>query len=560
MNAQGRFNKLFLQLSLMICLSILFIGVLSLRARANDGALGMMPDGVYAVNHNDLVMVSETIRVKLESRQVLCEFEFKNTGKDQDVLMGFPAISMEEPEGFTTQDYLTIRNFKAWTKWSPINVFLRDYSSKSLQGMEHFNQYKKWYCFYVHFKENETKTIYHSYDVSFSFDSTGYVSAGYIIRTGALWKGNIGHSKIIFDFENLPICSLEYFSPTQGYRFEGNTLVWENSDYEPSSNLSVSYNSFRYSDRYLDIIDYYGYGEMEPDRLAKIELFNTPIDAFYRFKPDYIRLYHQYITRKPVQALYLKSVLRIDDSAPDIQMPEKDLKTADEFVQMIIKALNENDIPVLIKYYDSVYGETTPDKRKLLIDGLILYHRYFEGEEIVGYEFGRDLEAQYDTPDTTGKQYYLISQSGIRRDIMIKTFGKDEVTFKFNDPLLFYGPKVVSSVDNYINAIKSEDVGYLYDHCIGSDDPGKEPYSDSNHIEEYERIAKQAIEDYKEAFNLKTIRYEMTGNISEVCNFSALSIEFNIIGTSPDARGVSHIIHGVYEFPMWGVNDPWLWD
>ncbi len=239
--------------------------------------------------------------------------------------------------------------------------------------------------------------------------------------------------------------------------------------------------------------------------------------------------------------------------------PEQIEQTQEEdFVNSVMHAINENDLSFLIEHYDSVYEEIPQFEIDALPGGLNIYHEYFKGDKLISFEYQKDIDASYDTPNTRGKQYMFTSQTGIKRDIIIKCFGNKDVTFKYNDPLLFHGERTVNGVEAYIEAIRLEDIQYLYDYIqIMYEEEEPRPYTDPNRNEEYVTLAKKTVDNYKRNFKLNTIEYKMSGNISEACSGS-LNIEFLITGFSPKNEAVEHIIYGVYEFPMWGINDSWF--
>lgn len=230
----------------------------------------------------------------------------------------------------------------------------------------------------------------------------------------------------------------------------------------------------------------------------------------------------------------------------------------ENFVYSVMQAINKNDLSFLIENYDSVYEEISQPEINALPGGLKLYHEYFKGEKLVSFEYQKDIDASYDTPNTKGKKYVFTSESGIKRDIVIKCFENEDITYKYNDPLLFYGEKTVNRVTEYIEAVKSEDIQYLYEYIrMINDMEESRPYSDPNRNEEYVALAEKTVENYKRNFKLDSIEYKMSGNISEASSGS-LSIEFVITGFTPKNEAVEHIIYGVYEFPMWGIYDSWF--
>jgi|GEM_PF-6479528 len=243
------------------------------------------------------------------------------------------------------------------------------------------------------------------------------------------------------------------------------------------------------------------------------------------------------------------------------QTPEQNEQIQEEnFVYSVMQAINQNDLSFLIKHYDSVYEEVSQYEINALPGGLKLYHEYFKGEKLISFEYQKDIDVSYDKPNTKGKKYVFTSESGIKRDIVIKYFGNEDITYKYDDPLLFYGEKTVDRVKEYIEAVKTENIQYLYEYIrIINDMEESRPYSDPNRNEEYVALAEKTVVNYKLKLKLDSIEYKMSGNISEASSGS-LDIEFVITGFSPENEAVEHKIYGVYEFPMWGVNDSWFGD
>lgn len=153
---------------------------------------------------------------------------------------------------------------------------------------------------------------------------------------------------------------------------------------------------------------------------------------------------------------------------------------------------------------------------------------------------------------------FSTSETGIKRDIVIKCYENGDVIYKYDDPLLFYGAETVDRVKKYFKAIQMEDVQYLYDYIRAAyEDGDSSSYSDLDHNEEYVALATKTIQNYKDSFQLKTMEYVMSGLISSACSPS-LQIEFTISGLSSKDEVVAHKINGIYEFPAWGVNDLWF--
>lgn len=142
---------------------------------------------------------------------------------------------------------------------------------------------------------------------------------GYVLETGALWKGPLGHSKVIFDFGDIPMYTLEEVYPNNFYIIKGNQLIWERSDFKPSHNLWVTRNSYRYSDDYINM-----YRDKSPDQLKpfkeKIEFFNLPAETIKKTSEQYYQLYQALVNEDLIRALYIKSALGLPNGnrKPDI--------------------------------------------------------------------------------------------------------------------------------------------------------------------------------------------------------------------------------------------------
>jgi len=98
-------------------------------ASANDGVLGVTPDGVYPITQSDIMMKAEEITIKVEgaSAKVTCRFDFKNLGDAQTVLMGFPArLDEDVSDSLTTEEDISVRNFTARDEQGKIPVALTD--------------------------------------------------------------------------------------------------------------------------------------------------------------------------------------------------------------------------------------------------------------------------------------------------------------------------------------------------------------------------------------------------------------------------------------------------
>ncbi|MTI66735.1 MAG: hypothetical protein FH753_09070 [Firmicutes bacterium] len=233
--------------AIFICITIFLIfGTYSF---ADDTSLGRTPEGVYPINNNDIEMVDEIVNIYLKEGRVECIFTFKNTGKENTVLMGFPATLdnnyIENSPG-ESEDSI-IKNFKAFDDNEKLPVKLENEVKVNLDldDFKKRNWYDKWYTFKVPFKAGETKKIINTYEYKapVSAIGPGLKTTGYVLDTGAFWKDNIGHAKIIFHLGDILFTRIDSFYPydLEGITLNKDKLIFEKTNFEPDFNLKFNY-------------------------------------------------------------------------------------------------------------------------------------------------------------------------------------------------------------------------------------------------------------------------------------------------------------------------------
>ncbi len=300
-----RINKRFIPAAVLI---ILMSVIIPSAVNANDGSMGRTPDGVFPMRENDVAMESEDITVDLEKNSVECIFVFSNTGGDKDVLMGFPGKLQNNYEGLTDPANLEIKNFRTFVKGKQLKVTHEKNTENVNPGASDNLHYSEWFTFNVHFNAGEKLTVRNTYQFVPSHDSMGNVYTGYIIKTGILWKGNIGSTKVTFKLGKIKPYQIEALQPG-GFKYQGNALVWERRDFEPEYDLSLMYNSLKYSDEYLKT------GYIENEEVAriheKVEDFATVKSLSGGEKPgELLQLYNRAINENNyLLALYAGNFL-----------------------------------------------------------------------------------------------------------------------------------------------------------------------------------------------------------------------------------------------------------
>lgn len=261
----GRYLSFFLVASIMI--------IFSISVYADDTSLGRMPEGVFPMQEEDIAMESEEIIVDLEKNHAECIFEFHNTGEAKTVLMGFPGKCVETADSELTHDVnLEIRNFKTVVKNKELKVTHQKAAVPESEDYSNALRYSEYFTFNVAFKADERVIVRNTYDFTPTYDSCGNIFSGYILKTGAMWKGVIGSAKVVFKLGKIQPYQLEDIKPG-GFKFDGNNLVWQRKDFEPKYDLWLYYNTYRYGEEYLK--------DASKDEKAKIE---QKVDTYTRVK------------------------------------------------------------------------------------------------------------------------------------------------------------------------------------------------------------------------------------------------------------------------------------
>jgi hypothetical protein len=211
---------------------------------ADDTSLGRTPEGVFPIKESDVVMEAEDITVDLEKNTVECSFLFHNTGKSKNVYMGFPGKVYNQEDGLTDVANLELSNFKTFVKGKELAVKHekadRDNTVKTNELI-----YSEYFTFTVPFNADEKINVKNTYKFTPSNNSIGQVFSGYVLKTGAMWKGKIGTAKITFKLGNIKPYEIEELQP-EGFKFAKDTLVWERSNIEPDYDLRICYNIYLY--------------------------------------------------------------------------------------------------------------------------------------------------------------------------------------------------------------------------------------------------------------------------------------------------------------------------
>lgn len=282
---------------------------------ADDTNLGRTPEGVFPIQESDVIMESEVITVDLENKNVECIFVFHNTGLSKNIVMGFPGRINENVDSEQTEDVnLEISNFKTYVNGKELPVTQEETTQNNNESSDKLN-YSEYFTFSIPFNADEKIMVRNTYNFTPTYDSVENVYGGYVLQTGAMWKGPIGSAKVIFKLGNIQPYQIERLQPG-GFKFEGNELVWARNDFEPKYDLNLVYNTY-----------YYGADFLKSAILDEVEVINRKIARYKNVNEladqgntdELLILYNKAVSeRNSVLALYIKSYLPPDKLSDEV--------------------------------------------------------------------------------------------------------------------------------------------------------------------------------------------------------------------------------------------------
>jgi len=208
----------------------------------NDGALTMGGSPELLTGHPTVRMESELIKIWTDGQTVKadCQFVFKNSGPACEVKMGFPdaGLGADDPyEGMgpeETKPVSALDNFLSWVDGKAIKTKL-----------EVNKERHTWHTKMVHFPAHSTVRVRDTYrsrcggGIFLHTKGEGSLKeVGYIVHTGASWKGTIGRTEVRFTFAQpqfkhtkwVPFASvtkLKENAPVFQRTIAPNEVVWE---------------------------------------------------------------------------------------------------------------------------------------------------------------------------------------------------------------------------------------------------------------------------------------------------------------------------------------------
>ncbi|MCK5534606.1 DUF5050 domain-containing protein [bacterium] len=217
-------------------------------AFANGEPIKLVDNGrsIELYNEENISMESEVVNILINPEKIFVNavFNLKNlSDKEIEVTIGFPGQESKELE-----EIIPLKEFNTLINGQEIEV----------EERKEQNYYI--YTWKVKFSPYEKKVITNSYRTQPFFDfgieyewvnKHGCVMKGvhtcptykYTMTTGKSWKDKIKEAKIIVTFDGVNLYK-EIVKITKGYEIDNDRLIWSFTDFEPETNIEVSWDPF----------------------------------------------------------------------------------------------------------------------------------------------------------------------------------------------------------------------------------------------------------------------------------------------------------------------------
>ncbi len=173
--------------------------------------------------------------------KVECTFIFSNSGKETDVLMGFPdSPERQDEEDSTWYDKGKITDFYCEVDGEEIDWEVK--SGTKNPSDPSLEKYQRVYVWPVRFRAGQKRIVKNRYSIETSWDSY-WGSVYYILKTGALWKGTIGEGTVkIVPFGGRFVPEFSSINP-KWYKIKSDTVIWHFKKLEPEEDIWFSYDA-----------------------------------------------------------------------------------------------------------------------------------------------------------------------------------------------------------------------------------------------------------------------------------------------------------------------------
>lgn len=192
-----------LLVGIVAVVSVLAMALRPGQVSADDGFVGIVGYGAEPLQSNEVIMAAERVDITIEDgkAEVSCVFTFTNTASDATVVMGFPQMKR-----WRDLDQTELLDFTANVDGVALPVTFRPQVEPTPQTLDGLNaggdppessRYEGWHTFEVAFAAGQTRVVSNSYHGLISGTSDGQEHFGYVLHTGASWKGPIGVADVV---------------------------------------------------------------------------------------------------------------------------------------------------------------------------------------------------------------------------------------------------------------------------------------------------------------------------------------------------------------------------
>jgi hypothetical protein len=217
--------------------------------QADNAPTYFTPEGLAAGMPNASVrMADEQVEVRVLEQEnaavalVTATFDMTNDGPSVDILTGFPDtyFVQNDPTAvdccFLVFTPGNITNFRAWTDTASYMPTEQQMSAGPYKG-------EQWFVWNMTYPQGKTLPVHVSYQQKLGQQNVNgrsvweYVNVFYVLRTGALWSGAIGHAHIEFEAP-----SGGGFIGADGASVAATDhIVWDFTDFKPTADVGASY-------------------------------------------------------------------------------------------------------------------------------------------------------------------------------------------------------------------------------------------------------------------------------------------------------------------------------
>lgn len=181
------------------CLTLALLALTS-AAFADDAFWSTVGTAGALGKSKDIRMESEVVRIRLKKHSMLvsASFDLRNDSEAQNVTMAFPD-AIEDSKGRTGSSKFAIKWFRSQVDGHGVSTVRKVLDRPASPGTYSAVWLKK-----VHFGRHALRHVVCTYESAYG-EGEDVVTAYYVLRSGATWKGNIGDAKIYVDWSGLKV-------------------------------------------------------------------------------------------------------------------------------------------------------------------------------------------------------------------------------------------------------------------------------------------------------------------------------------------------------------------